>query len=1693
MKRSLAILLLFLLGPVFQGVAQPHGNEWIRYDQQYFRFPVPADGIYRIDHATLSGSGVPVSSLKPGNFQIYGREREVSIHVEGGADGSLDPGDYIEFYGRSNDGWLDSLVYPSQAAHTDPYYSLYNDTATYYLTWNGNLANKRVDRVTDTDLGSYPSPDHLWKKTIKSYHANYEFGFKDRFGGTSPRYTAGEGWVSGKFSKGSTEERDIETPHPYQAPGAPDARVEGAVASVSDAKGSPNHHLQVLTPKDNVVFDSTYSGYDLINYSVTFSNSQLDDPTTPVQHRSVDDLGVKTDFQTTSYITIAYPHTGNAGQKSAFDFRVPHDPSTSKAHVRISSLDANEAVMYRLNGKVKRIKVVNNGNVKEALVPHLSSGENARCHISALSEIREVGELTPVSRDNDGFFTDYGAKAADSTFLIITHEKLAGAAQDYADFRKQRFDNTMVVGVEELYHQFGGGIRKSGLALRRFARFLVDEWSMPPQSMFLIGKNVAMEYGARNNGAHYSKLLVPSFGFPPSDNLITAGLDGASSLEPRIPVGRLAANDEKEVLEYLEKMKEHEAWQGKNGKGPREWMKRALHFGGGGTANEQETFAGFLRNYESIIEDTSFGGRVHTFLKESSDPIQISISDSVTDLIENGVSLMTFFGHASGSGFDQNIDHPSNYDNQNRYPLVLANACYTGDIHQPSTNSTSEEFVLIGDRGMIGFIASVKLGYVGTLNRFSTQFYKNLGYRNYGEPLGKVFQGALADFEDVAGNGFLPELTALEMTLHGDPALKLHTRDKPELKVSEPELFFEPKEITPRVDSFTVHVPVANIGRATTDTFRVELTRNFPGTQDDSLYQKDLPGLLYRDTVRFRLPVQPDIANGLNEFDLSVDHPEDRIEEAVDEFNNNTVFNKTLLIRTDGIVPVHPYEYAIIPNEEVSLKASTGDPFADKREYVFEIDTTDRFNSPLKRRTTIMHEGGVLSWKPDMTFTDSTVYFWRVAPKGSGNPDLNWAESSFQYIPGERGWGQAHFFQFKKDRFNQLQYDRDDRRVRFQSGSEEVSCRVYGNPSNGGEIDGTLWRKGFEQQEYGGCTFSPSIHVGVIDPVTLESWGSYGKDDQGNWVNEDHQFGNANNGNGCRSRVEKYFIFRQNNEQSMKNMERMLRDSVPDGHYILVYSWIYADYGDGWSATDLPAWFQSQGADSVGAGQDKVPFIFFVKKGEPATAKEVYGEKKDDFITLSALINGKENQGFLTSEMAGPSGKWDALYWDTRSLEQNTSDATDIEVIGIKENGDADVVADFPASRDSVPDLEKHVDASVYPFVRLRADLRDSVDQTPAQIDRWQLLHQPKPEAALNPSRGHVFQSDTLREGQEMAFSVPVENISPYPMDSLLVSYWIENGQGGREDLKYPRQDSLLPGEVLKDTIRTGTAGLTGDNRLWMEVNPLDSTTGTYDQLEKFHFNNIASLNFHSKKDRINPILDVTVDGRHIMDGDIVSTNPDIRITLNDENRFLYMDEPEDTANFNVWLTDPDGNQKRVHFRDGSGKPIMEWTPADPPENHFKIRYNPELEKDGQYELLVQAQDKSGNASGDHSYKVAFEVEHEQTVTNVLNYPNPFSTRTQFVFTLTGTEPPDRFKIRIMTVSGKVVREITKDELGPLNIGVNRTDYWWDGRDEHGDPLGNGIYLYQVIVKDNGKAVDKRETGADWLFEEGFGKMYLMR
>ncbi|MGZ8538843.1 MAG: FlgD immunoglobulin-like domain containing protein, partial [Flavisolibacter sp.] len=244
--------------------------------------------------------------------------------------------------------------------------------------------------------------------------------------------------------------------------------------------------------------------------------------------------------------------------------------------------------------------------------------------------------------------------------------------------------------------------------------------------------------------------------------------------------------------------------------------------------------------------------------------------------------------------------------------------------------------------------------------------------------------------------------------------------------------------------------------------------------------------------------------------------------------------------------------------------------------------------------------------------------------------------------------------------------------------------------------------------------------------------------------------------------------------------------------------------------------------------------------------------------------------------------------------------------------------------------------------------------------------------------------------------------------------------------------------------------------------------------------------------DTLNPLLDVTFDNVHILNHDIVSSRPNIVIKLKDEAKFNPLD---DNTIMTVQVRYPDGTLVPYNFNSDT----LQFIPAQQAPNNDNTAsavFKPYFPEDGEYELIVSGKDMSGNTAGSQQYRVSFQVINKPMISNMLNYPNPFTTSTAFVFTLTGSEVPQNIKIQVLTVTGKVVREITKDELGPLHIGRNITEFKWDGTDQYGQKLGNGVYLYRVVTNLNGKSLDKytsRDEVTDKYFNKGYGKMYLMR
>ena len=101
-------------------------------------------------------------------------------------------------------------------------------------------------------------------------------------------------------------------------------------------------------------------------------------------------------------------------------------------------------------------------------------------------------------------------------------------------------------------------------------------------------------------------------------------------------------------------------------------------------------------------------------------------------------------------------------------------------------------------------------------------------------------------------------------------------------------------------------------------------------------------------------------------------------------------------------------------------------------------------------------------------------------------------------------------------------------------------------------------------------------------------------------------------------------------------------------------------------------------------------------------------------------------------------------------------------------------------------------------------------------------------------------------------------------------------------------------------------------------------------------------------------------------------------------------------------------------------------------------------------------------------------VENEDlALEHVLNYPNPFSTNTQFFFEYNQPGVPVDVEIQIFTISGKIVKTL-RDKF--TTNGFRSEPIVWNGQDDYGDKIGRGVYLYKLkVVTPEGKSAEKIE------------------
>ncbi len=1282
-----------------------YGNEWINHSQNYYKCYVTEDGMYRISTQTLTDAGVPVGAIQAGDFQLYVLGNPVPIHVS--TSGALGADDYVEFYGKKNRGELDVHLYAQPDDLFNPYYSMFTDSTAYFLTWE-NAVTQFQD--TPNDLTALPPAESFFMdEQLLVYNDRYHKGepttvselfYAELF---ESRYTEGEGFGTrlNQVTSGT-----LYTPYAYTASAA------DAVINIKFAASSATDHYTQLTLNGTAIplSASNFSGYDVIDLSENFSANLLSSGIADIQLRGL--LG-SNDSYSTAFAKITYPRQFNFDNQDEYHFKIVADAAKKYLEITNFNHGGTAPVLYDLTNNL-RIETNLNGNIVRIALP--PSATERELLLISQNNYQNITDLDAVN------FVDYTTTQGD--YIIISHPTLFddGAGnnyvQQYADYRASTGFTPIIITDEQLYDQFAYGISKHTQSVRNLTGYMLDNWTVSPRYMFMIGKS-RPHYSVRERWQTGQPAYTLTFGNEPSDMLLTAT---NTSDVPRLAFGKLPVTNPDQIRIYLDKVMAHENLNLAQTIEDRTWQKRILHLGGGDTVIAQDLIEG-LKEYEAIAEDEFFGADVTTFSAANLEPSEYSSTILLDSLMNEGASMITFFGHSTPMNIDFNIRDVDEYSNINRYHLFLSLGAYSGQIHTKSFGM-SEQFIFEENKGSITFMGMTSLagvdvyGVIEQSNFFNEVFYQKLSKDNYGEGIGDIHRAAVAAVADDAD--VLKRMVYQQMTLNGDPAVRLHAAPAPDYLVntSTSDITFAPD--TPATDdALELTFNIFNLGKAENQPVKVLVERVLPNGDVVIVVNETVDAPSFEEEYTFDIPAVAD-AVGTNEFIITLDSDDLIVELPNPDAEGNNTATASIFI-LDGIVkPVSPINYGIETDANtITLQAEINDRYANQSlNYIIQIDTTELFDSPLKIETTITQTGGILEWSPPVNYVNETVYYWRVKAITGQVPNAeDWQNHSFIYLDGESpGWNQSHHYQFLDDTYdNSLLYNENTRKFEYRAGGIEVEVdNAHTNVLPWTDIDFSI--AGTRIYDVEACEqHRAGIYVVLIDenaePIQNEAV---------DLTNNVGQYGSFI----CRS-TQPAFTFPTEDAAGQQVLIDFLNNTLPtlsNVSNVLIYT--LNDYlPETWSPALFSA-FANYGITELqnSASLGGVPYAALIDLENNAT-QEMISNSESDILEAIFFIRDVWTQGSMTSTVIGPALEWASLQWNTMS---ETGDNAHINVYGIDDNGQRTLLVEDITTNNHLFNTDV-VDADAYPYLQLEYVTTDATNQTPPQLDFWRVLYRPNP------------------------------------------------------------------------------------------------------------------------------------------------------------------------------------------------------------------------------------------------------------------------------------------------------------------------------------------------------------------------------
>ncbi|WP_120202565.1 type IX secretion system sortase PorU [Ichthyenterobacterium magnum] len=226
----------------------------------------------------------------------------------------------------------------------------------------------------------------------------------------------------------------------------------------------------------------------------------------------------------------------------------------------------------------------------------------------------------------------------------------------------------------------------------------------------------------------------------------------------------------------------------------------------------------------------------------------------------------------------------------------------------------------------------------------------------------------------------------------------------------------------------------------------------------------------------------------------------------------------------------------------------------------------------------------------------------------------------------------------------------------------------------------------------------------------------------------------------------------------------------------------------------------------------------------------------------------------------------------------------------------------------------------------------------------------------------------------------------------------------------------------------------------------------------------IGGINENAEEDNIGPVINLFMNDENFVSGGITNEEPTLLAKLQDDNG---INTASGVGHDIVAIIDGDETNPYV---------LNDYYQANVDDfQNGELSYPLRDLEPGLHTLSLKAWDVYNNSSIAEIEFIVHDKDEELVITNVLNYPNPFIDYTEFWFNHNSSDVLD-VSVQIFTVSGKLVRTINGQTTGGSKVTSSLSkDIVWDGRDDFGEKIGKGVYIYKLKVKSNqlNKQVEK--------------------